>query len=197
MKENEIWVPMIGEEGKYEISNYGYVRRVFDSPYTSRGRKIKSYGKILSPHKANNGYLRTSYAGKRDYTHRLVALHFVPNPNNLPEVNHIDGNKHNNYYENLEWCDRAYNCKHASETGLINKTSEKRIEKIKENRKIAVKNAMKPVDQFDKQGKLIATYESVKQASDITGVNKGQIAAVCCHYPHRKTAGGYIWKYKE
>ena len=68
--------------------------------------------------KHNNGYLRATIYGKDEYVHRLVAKFFIPNPNGYSEVNHIDGDKTNNKVENLEWCSRSQNNRHAFQTGL-------------------------------------------------------------------------------
>ena len=66
----------------------------------------------------SNGYMRVTINGKDEYLHRLVAKYFVPNSNGYLEVNHIDGNKENNCADNLEWCTRSQNNKHAFQTGL-------------------------------------------------------------------------------
>ena len=181
MKE-ENWKPIIGYEGKYDVSDYGRVR--------------KSNGKILTPKPANNGYLRSTYGMDRDYTHRLVAKHFVPNPNHYPEVNHIDGNKHNNHYSNLEWCTRKQNCEHASRTGLINKNSPLRKQAILANRLISVQNAQKPVLQIDDANRVVAEYPSVMSASLATGVKAQNISQVAHGCKYRIHAGGYRWQYK-
>ena len=76
--------------------------------------------KTLKPEIHHKGYLRISAHGvKPRFIHRLVAIHFIPNPDNLPQVNHIDGNKLNNKLNNLEWCTDSDNKKHAYKTGLM------------------------------------------------------------------------------
>lgn len=193
----EQWIPLQGYEGKYEVSNYGRVRRLW-SPTTTRNRPIKSYGKIFEPHNANNGYMRTAYGMQREYTHRLVARHFVPNPNNLPEVNHIDGNKRNNYYLNLEWCTRLDNCRHASATGLINHDSQDRKDACRNNQKIAVEKAKRPVLQVSKQGDLVQRFESVKDAANaFRRIHSSPISAAAHNNGHHKTAYGYQWIYED
>ncbi len=110
---NEIWKPIKGYEGLYEVSNYGNVRSCVQTVHRRIG--------ILKPHK-KNGYLAiTLYKNKNYkhfYIHRVVAEHFIPNSKHLKEVNHIDCDKENNYVENLEWCNRKYNLKHSYDNGL-------------------------------------------------------------------------------
>ena len=79
--------------------------------------------RIINPWLNNNGYryvtLNLEGTRKNYRVHRLVAEKFIPNPNNLPQVNHKDGNKQNNKIDNLEWCDSSYNVQHAIKQGLI------------------------------------------------------------------------------
>ena len=111
------WRSIKGYEGIYEISDTGLVRNLrVDS-------KNRTYpGKILTPGKTVSGYpfvfLSVNGKSKNNMIHRLVATAFIPNPHNLPEVNHIDGNKENNNVSNLEWCTRKENLKHAVDNGL-------------------------------------------------------------------------------
>ena len=98
---------------EYEVSNHGRLRsktRWIDLQLT-KGRLIKEC--ILKVFKNKKGYLRISLRGKNYRIHRLVANAFVPNPDNLPQVNHKDGNKLNNHYLNLEWCTNSHNTAHA------------------------------------------------------------------------------------
>ena len=105
----EEWRPVVGYEGLYEVSSYGRVRGV--DRYDNRNCFRK--GKVLSPFKDRYGYLSVvlSCNGKCKTTnvHRLVAKAFLPNPDNLPQVNHKDEVKLNNCVDNLEWCSAKYN----------------------------------------------------------------------------------------
>ena len=104
----EEWKSIPGYEGLYEVSNLGRVRSV--ERCDRFNRKIVS--KILKPNYVS-GYLRVGMYKNKTFKyyliHRLVAQAFLPNPDNLPEVNHKDEDKSNNRVDNLEWCDRSYN----------------------------------------------------------------------------------------
>lgn len=114
----EIWGEISGLP--YEISSLGNVKRNPDAPYK---HKNKEY---VIPYLNNKGYtcinLYQHSKVHKFQIHRLIAIAFIPNPNNLPEINHIDGNPLNNEISNLEWCTHQYNMQHAWDTGLhINK----------------------------------------------------------------------------
>ena len=108
----EKWLPIAGHEGLYEISSYGRVKSFW-----------RATEKILSPCIVGSGYKGLTLRDK-SHSHspylvaRLVAKHFVPNPDNKPEVNHINGIKADNWAENLEWVTRGENIHHSFATGL-------------------------------------------------------------------------------
>lgn len=125
----EIWKDIIGYEGYYQISDHGRVKsveRMIDHN-KSTGVKRKICGRILTLHPKPKGYL-IFIASKNGITktcnvHRVVAELFVPNPDNLPEVNHIDENKKNNHFKNLQWVTHIENIRYG--TGIRRSTQYK------------------------------------------------------------------------
>ena len=109
--------------------------------------------------------------------HKLIALAFLPNPNNYLEINHKDEDKTNNRVENLEWCDHKYNSNYGT-----------RSERIR-NTLIRKKHCFKSVAQYTKEGKLVKVYQSVAEAQRLTKINN--ISA--CISMRCKYAGDYVW----
>ena len=118
------WLDVKGFEDVYEISDAGIMRSKDRMCIDSMGRKRFRAGQQLNPDIAPNGYYRVTLAKngqkKQKYLHRLLAEHFIPNPENLPQINHKDGNKLNCSLDNLEWVTVQENVIHAYKHGLIN-----------------------------------------------------------------------------
>lgn len=166
----EIWKDIKGYEGLYKISNYGNVKSL---NYHRTGKE-----QLLKPTLQNNGYFYVWLYKplKRFLIHRLVAEAFIPNPDNLPQVNHKDEDKTNNHVDNLEWCSLLYNIRYG--TGL--------------KRKIA--NRCKKVYQYNLDGELVNEFESTQECAR-NGFSQGNIAS-CCR-GERKTYKGYRWSYEK
>ena len=168
MYEFEEWKPIEGYEGRYEVSNYGRVKSLnFNKTGKPKILKAQKHGKYL--------FINSLH----EYLHVLVAKTFIPNFYKLPCVNHRDQNPKNCCVWNLEWCSYAYNNSYSD-----------RVERISISRQ-------KPILQYTKSMELVAEYKSGIEAEKATGINRKNISNCCrCKYGF-KTAGGYIWKFKE
>lgn len=196
--EGEIWKPIQGWEGLYEISNKGRVKsleRIIEYNKTSSSDivvKRTNKEKILKGLLRNNYYHVQLHNNCKTQTwkiHRLVAIAFLQNPNNYPIINHKDENPHNNCVENLEWCDYKYNANYGN---CREKMSDARV------RMFGVK-----VTQKDKNGNFITRYNSFQEASIATGVPRSHIWRAARNKHNKgwkgrsykqQTAGGYVWE---
>ena len=171
MGNNEIWMDIKGYEGKYKVSNQGRVYSIRSNKYLAIGNNRKGYLYVR---------LWKDNIEKKEYIHRLVARHFIPNPNNLPQVNHKDENKENNRVENLEWCDAKYNNNYGSHS-----------KRVAEGYLNGGKNCYK-VKQFSLEGEYIATYRSMREAERLNNLANGSLSAYFKN--HYSQWGGYKWE---
>lgn len=184
----EVWKDIEGFKGIYQISNLCRLKSI----------KKNVDGKVLSNTNKKGGYfsviLTKGEKVKSTKMHRLVAEAFIPNPDNLSQVHHKDGNKQNNCVDNLEWINTKEHCLITQQqnpntiNGLVNY-----------NKFIRPKT----VQQYSLNGEFLAEYNSCTEAHLKTGVCARNIHQVASKTPFnqkgsvRKQAGGYIWKYKE
>lgn len=164
------------------------------------GRVFSKYSnRYLKPSLCNNGYytveLFNDKKSKRKTVHRLVAEAYIPNPDNLPQVNHKDENKLNNDVSNLEWCTSEYNMTY----GTFIERRVKHTDYTKPiYREIAYKNSMsrrKPVARYTKEGIYIDSFESAAEAQRNLGFASRHITEVC--EGKRKSSNGYVWAYER
>lgn len=177
----EIWKDIEGFEGLYQVSNLGRVKSL-DRYVESRGHLIYRKGVIRKPFDTTGYYSVTLNKDRKETTfqvHRLVAQAFIPNPNDLPVVNHLDGRKTNNCIDNLEWTTYAENSKHAVETGLVDVIASK-INGLKAIDVIAIRVKCEDTQQV---------FESVVAA-------ERYIKSECIHdniHKHKRTHNGRGW----
>ena len=142
--EQELWKWINGYEGVYKVSSYGNIYSFKSNKIMKNSPNTRGY---LSVELFNNG-------SSRNLVHRLVANAFIPNPNNYPQINHIDENPKNNHMDNLEWCTSKYNMNYGNGA----KTRHSKIDYSTENRKrIARENGKavcRKVIQYNKKGKV-------------------------------------------
>lgn len=195
--EGEIWRDVVGYEGLYEVSNYG---RVASLNYYKTGNRNSMTLNYLP-----NGYVQVilSKDGKKQYkmVHRLVAEAFPEVCGTYfegAEIDHINTIRYDNRAENLRWVTRSEN--------LLNPITRKKLSETMKGKNINHPSYSKQVVKFDLEGNFIAEYPSIMEASRQTGVDYSSISKCCkgkikkddkgCYYTP-KSAGGFIWKYKE
>jgi hypothetical protein len=170
----EIWVPIQGYEGLYEISNMGRVKSL---NYNRQGIE-----QLLLPTSDKNGYLKVTLyknKGSRKSIHRLVAFAFIPNPENKPQVNHIWGKVDDNRASQLEWSTGSENMKHSFDV----------------LGRIPSSGGNKWILQYDLEGNFIKEWESGREIERQLGFDNAAISHAC--KGDMKFAYGFMWKFKE
>lgn len=176
MKTNEVFLSVPGYEGLYEVSNLGNIK------------SLRS-GKLLKQACDKVGYklvcLTKDGKSKSYSVHRLVALAFLPNPENLPEVNHKDETHDNNGVENLEWCSKKYNRNYGTYKERMSKSL----------KAVGTKNN-KSISAYDKKTlKFVKSYDSIQDAEKELKLSKGTISKSLTG--KSKTSAGFVWKYNR
>lgn len=160
-EDDEIWKPVVGYEGLYEVSNRGQVRSLDRQVSNGRSFYTKN-GRILKLSKTTTGYwkieLRKDGFTKSFKVHRLVAIAFIPKILGKPLINHIDGNPLNNNLENLEWCNQSENMKHAAEMQLIPNNFNLYKEEIVKEYKVGILNIAQLSRKYGCSDKTIREY---------------------------------------
>lgn len=190
--QNEKWIDIIGYEGLYQISSFGRVKSMVSRrkslfPLNDKILKLNITGagtkKYLAVHLYKDGVRKSMKI------HRLVAIHFIPNPGNLPCINHKNEDKFDNRACNLEWCTYSYNNTY---NNLKERTWTRRINKA---------SMSYPVLKYDKNGVLIAEYPSYSEAARVHNVPIYTIRGRCewnlKRGVNKPSRDGYIWVRKD
>ena len=187
MNSPEIWKPIVGWEGLYEVSNLGRVRSLDRDVPAKIGSTETRKGKIKSQQKTRFGYMRVTLSKdkyrKTYMVHRLVGDAFLPNPDSLPFINHKNETRNDNRAENLEWCTRLYNMNYGNCR-----------QKIKDSH---INNPFlsKKVVKCDISGNPIEEYPSMAEAARQNNLSQGRISNCCLNKKKSRTHGGFIWKF--
>lgn len=169
--EEEIWKDIPGYEGLYQASTLGRIRSF-----------CYKQAKILKPW-LDPDYLIVQLKGKNYKVHRLIALTFIPNPNNYPQINHKDEDRTNNRVNNLEWCTNEYNANYG--------TRNERIRKILLEKELG--NNKKGILQYDLDGVFLREFKSETEALKSLGKLTSRVTSLW----QRDSLYGYMWKLKE
>ena len=173
--QDEIWKDVVGYEQFYQVSNLGNVRRKKDK-FVYKPRTFTNGYKNVLLYKDGKWH---RVGGKSELVHRMVAQAFIPNPQNLPQVNHKDENKANNRVDNLEWCTRRYNLNYG--TAKARMTAKK----------------SRPVVQANMDGSFVKLWPSAKNAQRTGLYYQCNISRCANHDKGSKTHHGCLWIYRE
>lgn len=200
--EKEIWKHIKGYEGSYMVSNLGNIKsldRIIEVNTKNGSYKRHIKGTMIKTRVNNKGYvmvdLKMNGNKVTKLLNRIVAETFVENPNHLPQVDHVDGNKENNKSSNLEWVSQSENIRRAHNKGLNKISEESKIKLSNDVKGIAPKDRMKEVIQMDLSDNEIARFESLIAASKAVGIDRASIRDAITGRRGAKTAKGFKWKF--
>lgn len=192
MQTEEIWKDIPGYNGRYQASNLGRIRSTDRTVLKNNGVLGPYKGKILRLFEGTGGYMYVAIAKEQNKfqarrLHRVIAETFIPNPLNLPQINHINEDKKDNRAENLEWCTGKYNTNYGH-----------RAEKFA----ISMRNNIslsKEVNQYDLEGNYIRSFPSAAEAARFLNLNDvaaGRIGQCCRHlFKKGNSAYGHLWEF--
>lgn len=194
----EIWKDITGYEGIYQVSNLGRVKSLDHLRKNGKASYQKQKGRMLKqnnrPSTSHHNYKYVGLHRKGYYVHRLVAQAFIPNPNNLPYVNHKDGNTVNNCVDNLEWVTAKQNTQHAIENGLMKCACKEQMDKIREK---YIKKYSFAIVKKDLDGNVLEEFSSASEIERKYNYNKTSILRCCKKVKSYHTAYGFIWEFKN
>jgi len=186
---NVIWKDVIDYEGLYKVSNLGRVKSLNRYVDGKNGHLQFKEGIILHNNIGSNGYPKIDLSKngniKTATIHRIMAMVFIPNPENKSQINHKNSVRNDNRIPNLEWATSSENVQHGWDNGRVS------VHKGKFGSK---SQTAKPIIQYDLNNNIITEYGSIIDASQTTGINKDSISR-CCRNVNKK-AGNYKWKFK-
>ena len=162
----EVWKDVKGYENLYKISSLGRIKNAQKNTFLKQTNHSCGYLTVE---------LRKNKIAKKRYMHRLVAEAFIPNPDNLTQVNHKNENKKDNNIKNLEWCSPQYNSTYGTRLERFSKSKKKRVL------------------QFDLDENFIKEWKSAVDIQKETGFEKNSIGRCCRNQQYQ--AYGYIWRY--
>ena len=189
----EVWKDIKGYEGLYQISNLGNVKSLDRKVNAKNNKKRLIKGTFLKLRFNNRNYnivsLYKNNIQEVRFIHRLVAETFIPNPENKPEVNHIDGNKSNNRVDNLEWNTHSENIQHSWDNGLQYTTEKMRKAGYEMCKKMSI-----PIIQYTLNGEFVKEWNSAADVQRELNIYRSSIS-MCCK-EKKKSSHGYMWRYK-
>lgn len=183
------WKNIADYDGLYQVSSDGQVKRMPGTKFNKLTGRYNRSEQILSNCPNSQGYIGVGLSNgnvrKSFKVHRLVAEAFIPNPQNLPEVNHKNCVKSDNRVENLEWVSRSQNIQHAFDNGL------NRPNKVNLGKPPGEHTSARAIQEIDIDGNVIKEFTSIVEATTLYGLPQGEVSRVCSG-KHKSVHGKYF-----